>query len=981
MIDRYSNYMIRIIISILVMLFFVCGCTQKPPEGKPDVPVEPEKTDEDELRDFPEGYPELPEEPGNSAALSYSPLEGFYVEAEENAFWEDTTITMEPAKTATEAALASVHELIEDGNYPLGIYEIDAGLDDEDVIPGEYTVSVDPAVFDIDPRFYPCIRVYRIGDNGGYYECVSKYSDGKIVYRANQNCIIFYSISTGLVLATLITTYSMEEGRSLRYFYENNKNQWYAYERKNDYATYRLMYAMEDMDKDLAPVVKRMEEITESYNKKAVDLFEAYAEDFREEKDELLCMIEAQKKANPGKFIEDAINSDSEFQELKKQLYTPEIITKIADYTDLAFSYLKEQENVKMPLFVVDIICTPRKGDPSQAESTTRNVLHAGYIELNLSKVLQGNVDAGYNLLLTMTHELLHVCQERYRCFWADAVRYDEMVAANMEQRCWDYFVKEGKIPKGLSLEMAPTDRWCTLTLSIDSDQENNNEILKYQGYLLSRFIEYLSEKTGKHPDAGTLMNARISIIEPGITMPLKGVFKIPEKEIDAHYTYFVRKYREEMATRYNNGNYEFYYTEPTILAKGGKYRVDMRHYTVEGEKVIMAKYSSYIMGFRQPDTAPMTLLLVLDDDIHYQLPELLVIPYDKYKTFRKGAYIGAVDKDTLLQNRLHRNILNIHGYFKYKSDDKGSGYTIYVFNKTGKPGLSEDKDSLIISLPKNSVLADDKAIEGYLLRLEVKDGQTFDIELGQEYFEKEYTLEKKDIYGDRDIKEPLSITATLCEYVKDKDGNRMLGETSDPVSYVINEGTAPDSKDLVWAVDTLVYVTHSDNFAYVDEQYENHKPCSGCVFTGYDKAEYDYECGTDSCTLTSTIYGSEPEIIKKEIKFPPTVFNDPKQLDEWAIKQSENAIVQIAVYTAEDKEWGKSSDVIYSSGKKFGNAFEEVWPEANKDKTVLLPVFYHESGGLALVYRAMDRKDAQSVTRKHVEMDMEDYFNKGEWK
>ena len=988
MTDRHNKYMIRIINSLLVIMFFLCGCTQKPPEVEPDdPPVEPETISEDELRDFPEGYPVISDEPGNSAAFAYSPLEGFYVEAEENAFWENTTITMKPAETVTDAAFNSMNELVEDGIYPIGVYEIDAGLEDQDVIPGEYKVSVDPAVFDVDPSLYPCIRVYRIGDDGGYYECATEYTDGKIVYHANQNCVLFYSISTAIALAVVATGYILEEPRPLEYFYEYNKKSYYASERKNEYASYRLLYSMEDMDKEQAAITERMEEISQSYEKKADQLFKEHWENLKKADKDIPSMIVASKKTME-QLVEESINADSEFQELKKKLQTPEIITRIAEYTDLAFAYLKEQEKVKMPLFVVDITCTPKSGDPSQAESSTRNVLHAGYIELNLSKILHGDKEAGYNLLLTMTHEILHVCQERYRYFFADSIRYDEMVAADMEQRCWDYFVSEGIIPEGLNLELAPTNCMCTLMNSINShpDEEKNKELLKQQGYFLSNFIEYLVERTGKRPDAGTLMNARCEIAEPGVTEPLKGVFKISEKEMDAHFTTFVRKNREKLASRYNNKNYEFYYYEPIKLAKGGKYRVNIGRYLVEQGNVKSTIYSSYIVGFKQPDKQPMTLLLVLDDKIHFDLPELLVIPYDKYKTFGngRGAYIGALDTDTLNQNHMNRNILHIHGYFKYKSDEKSSGYTVYALDKTGTVTFSEDKDNLVIQMPKNSVAAADRVVEGYLLKLEIEDGETIEKELGQEYFEKEYTIKKKDIYGDKNIKEPLSVSATLCEYVKDKEGNRMLGETSDAVSFVINEGAATDTGDLVWVADTIIYVTHCDNFEDVKEYYENLEPCSGCVVVAWSEAEYDVECGNDSCTLTSTSYpssNSDPEISKDEIKFPPTVLSDPKKLDELALKESETTIVQYDIYTSEDKEWGKGSDIIYSSGRKYAKTFEEVWPEADKGKAVFFPIYYHYNGGIALVYHAMGSKDAQSVKLKHVEMTPEEYFNKGDWR
>ena len=1006
MTDRHNKYMIRIINSLLVIMFFLCGCTQKPPEVEPDdPPVEPETISEDELRDFPEGYPVISDEPGNSAAFAYSPLEGFYVEAEENAFWQDTNITMKPAETVTEDALNSINELVNDGVYPIGVYEIDAGLDDHDVIPGEYKVSVDPAVFDVDPSLYPCIRAYRIGDDGGYYECATEYTDGKIVYHANQNSVVEMAVALAIIYPFAKNLYDQDDQRALEYFYKSNKKSWYASERTNEYATYRLLYSMEDMDKDLGAISTRLEEISQGYAEKAEQLFKEHWEKLKKADQDIPDMIAASKKTME-QIVEEAINNDDEFQQLKKQLYTPEIITRIAEYADLAFAYLSEQEKVKMPLFVVDIICTPRSGNPSQAEATARKVLHAGYIELNLRQVLQGNNDAKYNLLLTMTHELLHVCQERYRYFFADSVRYDEMVAANMEQRSLDYYVSQGLIPEGLNLEMSPTDRWCTLKNSINSkpgEEENANskpgketktksksddnyyvELMKMQGYFLSNFIEYLVERTGKRPNAGKLMNARDSIIEPGVTEPLKGAFEIDEKEIDAHFTTFVRKNREKLAFRYNNGNYEFFYKEPTILEKGSKYRIDLEHFPVEQGNIRSVAYSAYITGFKQPDTEPMILLLAIDDDIHYNLPELLVIPLDKYKTFRKGAYIGAPDKNTLMQNQLHRNILNIHGYFKYKTDEKPSGYTVYALNKTGEVTFSEDKDNLIIQMPKNSVAAADRVVEGYLLKLEIEGGETIEKELGQEYFEKEYTIKKKDIYGDKNIKEPLSVSATLCEYVKDKEGNRMLGETSDLVSYVINEGAVEDTGDMVWVLDTLVYQDHWDNYDTCHEE-PDYSKCDGsdvcAIGGGYCEAR---DASADDAFIRfdkSSYYISSPNNIDYElnsVKLPPSIVYNVSDLVKWGSEISDNNIVHIDLYLPEVSGYSKKP-VVYSDGKKFGkNGFDDHLSDITQYKTIYVDIYSGDYFGF--VYRAISSKDAATYKVKHVDADPLGYENSVNW-
>ena len=965
--------LIKTINVILVIMFALCGCTKKPPEVKPDEPDEEIITeiDEDELRGFPEGYQELPQELGNSAALSYSPLEGFYIEAEENAFWQDTTITMKQVETVSDTVFDSINELIEEGMYPIGMFEVDGGLDDHEIIPGEYTVSVDPAIFNIDPDLYPCIKVFRIGDDGTSYECASQYVDGKIVYRADQNSVIEWAIASGLILSVFGGISYVEGQRSLEYFYKSNKKSMYTYEGKNNYASYRIFFNMQDMDKDQAELATRLEEIIDNYNNKADQIYKEYEDRIKDDNFGIPDLTNATKVMS--EVMKEAAMADEEYKQLAKQLKLPEIVKKVAEYTDLAFDYLKNQEDVEMPTGVVEITCTPKGGN--LAEASTRNY-HEGYVELHLAEVMNANRSANYNLLLTMTHEILHVCQQKYRYFFADSNRYDEMVAVNMEKRCWDYFVGQSVIPKDLKAELSPTSYWSTLKLPLN-DSCDKKEVMKNEGYLLSLFVDYLSERTGKTPDAGTLMKARSKIAEPGITEPLKSVFEIDEKEIDAHYTTFIRAHRKDLASQYNVKEREYKPNEPIQLAKGGKYRVMI---SPEGG------YSSEIQGFLQPDSKPMTLLMVPDEGIHYVHPELLLIPADSYKTFRTGAYIGPVDEDQLKEQNLYRDILHIHGYktgphIAETTGELYSGYMIYVLDKTGRVSLNEDDDSLIVKLPKNSVAAADKVVEGYLLKLETKDGNVIEKELSQEYFDKEYTIKKKDIYGDKDIKEPLSVTATLCEFVKDREGNRMLGETSDPVSYVINEGDAADTGDLVWAVDTIVYLTHEDNFEYCKEYYENLQPCDtpGCVVVACTDTEYDFECNNDSCTLTTTSHpssSSEPEAYKDIIKLPPAVLNGPKELDEWALKGSKDAFIMYSVYTSEMKEWGKGTGVTYSDGKNYGS-FEKNWPEIAKDKAVFILI----QGRLAVIYRAMNRKDAQSMSRKHVEMNVKEYFEKDDWR
>ena len=75
-------------------------------------------------------------------------------------------------------------ELESQGLYPVYAWEVDAGLADDEVIPGEFEVEIDLEALGIDPAFYPCLSVGRAGEDGGRvrerelrrpYACLGRY--------------------------------------------------------------------------------------------------------------------------------------------------------------------------------------------------------------------------------------------------------------------------------------------------------------------------------------------------------------------------------------------------------------------------------------------------------------------------------------------------------------------------------------------------------------------------------------------------------------------------------------------------------------------------------------------------------------------------------------------------------------------------------------------------------------------------------------
>ena len=74
--------------------------------------------------------------------------------ADENAFWQDTTISFKPVDETTEGIEDLEDRFYQDGFMMLSGFEVDAGLADDEFIPGQYDVEYDLSTTDIDPELY-----------------------------------------------------------------------------------------------------------------------------------------------------------------------------------------------------------------------------------------------------------------------------------------------------------------------------------------------------------------------------------------------------------------------------------------------------------------------------------------------------------------------------------------------------------------------------------------------------------------------------------------------------------------------------------------------------------------------------------------------------------------------------------------------------------------------------------------------------------
>ena len=740
---------------------------------------------------LPETEPVLKPDPGDkvvlgsSKAVNASPCPGVTVTAPKNAFWKDTEVRMTPLTKADGTLLNTVAALEEEGYMAIAGWEVDAGLADDEVIPGSYSVTLDLKALGISEVFSDYLCVYRVADDGSYYPYASRVENGKLIYSADQNSITLLVVGDWILRGLIVTGiiyygypivknwYNAEFTAPMKYFYDAGKKMS-ELTCSNKYGSYTLRWAPADLGIDEEANMKKMEEISAKYRARAQELYKQYEEDKLFNASNILNIFSRNKTVD--EVVLEAIQKDPEYLKLQKEINLPDTVDYAVGCIDMAYKYLKEEEYMKIPTNVVEITSTSAGGNLATAMSRK---VKTPWVEINLGAVQNGGQAARDTFLVTMVHEMLHVCQRGYRYFWTDSVRYDEMTAIVVERRAALHFKSEGIIDWGSKMEMNPTSYWSTLKLPVDKyyAPDNSTLVMQHEGYNLGEFIAFLEERTGRIMWGGRMMNAISSVKEGGISAPIMKLFDLNPTEFATCYKLFIRANKNALSKTYRDNEKEYDPYPYTWIEKGKAYHTEVRP---EGP------YSSAIRGFIQKQITPMILLMVPDGGFASDLPDTQLLPADPFTLFTKGAYIPALSDSVLDSQKRHRNILELTAGLNNVGDR--NGYYVYVLDKTKTPAMKEAKDDLVFTFPELSPAANTKVIDGFLLTIQTPGGGKIEKEISNSYFKKEYKLPKKDFFKDAEPNvDEIKLSFTLCEYVLTADGTKLMGEVSDPFSFTIH--------------------------------------------------------------------------------------------------------------------------------------------------------------------------------------------------
>lgn len=784
---KKTLYLQKAILLIFVFLFLLTGCGQeKPPiNNQPDNDLIPEDG--------------IPENNGNSKPIDITPFDGLHITAQENAFWSDATISCKLIDDSTENIRETEQKLYEDdGILMLAGFDIDAGLSADEYMPGNFNVEYDLSKTEIDPKYYEYLRVYRVGDDGKYYELTANVEDGVLKFSSNQNSVFLACVLIEALLA--IGTVAQSEYLERNVYFIKNGNETLKHDGKNNYGSWCIEWASDDIDPEFGKKLRRMSEIERRYVKEAEKKYredDMYSATNQMVLNQMMC-----------DYILNSIEKDEEHKKMSEQIEFPDAIREIDKLIGNAFRYLYQEEKMRMPFHRVPFKLI--RDQKKYYGLAINRALSSAYIDINLNYVNPVNANDMYNLQMTLAHELLHVCQVRYR-FPVDAVsdntRYDEMVAQFIEEDALAYFIRKDIIPESANLDLTRTDYWGNLRLPINGEEDSNldsgirNDELINSGYNLGSFLRYLCKKEGKRPWAHTIMKAR-SYFATGISGPLCDVFGIDERAFDMYFRNWIISNRSEIAKEamaYVMMNM-YGLDKSTTVEKGGKYHKDFIH---------SAGYFLNIRTFEiSKNEKDLKMLLVPDQNLLDVFPAANFGTGLEHKDITAGQYIDKFLKYSNASENCYLPVLEVQGYAGSNNVSVNTGYTIYVLDKTPSVSLYVTDEKLLIKLPEPEPVAADGVADGYIITLSTDNGLKKQKEITKDQFGSTAEISRNTLYNGNPDKD-VTVTVTLNEFFLDFDKNRIMGIESDKTELLVEkqkkEETAPKKEDEAFPEGTQV--------------------------------------------------------------------------------------------------------------------------------------------------------------------------------
>jgi hypothetical protein len=764
---------------------------------------------------------------GNSKAFRTETPYGITVSAEKGMLDKDREFKVEPITPEQYDSLdAALSEAEGSGSMIVGAWDLDAGMEDHEILPGDYKLEIDLEELGLDGEDYEFLHFYRVDDAGKWYEYQSECSGNIVSIEANQNSIIVTTLATLAVALPLYDAYMANQGGA--YFNPFTGTFDLKYQGK---AVMTVMLDRKSFLNDLQAVNEAHFSDLEEAAKNEVFLQIKKEEDldfkdFRE-------MNKAFQKewlkdpdlAGPArrifksfvkryeKLTKEKIEQDPDYNRIKRNLEdfknSPlntsdgrtelEAVEKTCEAALRAWQWLKEDQGLRMPKYKFRL----ELSSMDKAYGATQTpILGNPYMVISMTQIGRGSKLAYDRLLLTVCHELFHAVQRVYVSYALGTYKFDEMTAQDLEGIAYDHFREAEDNPitssREAALENLREAYWLAVPLndfdtSYPEGKLNGSNDRASSSYPTAPVVTWLRENGGqKYPDILSKYHGLWG--KRAVTTILKEAFSLDETGLTEAYHKFAESYqttlyKEALKPKVN----EVFAPLTKVSGDSGKKEVQLlnKNYTIRVRRVTPLKL--------REEWTQYALVLKYNDDYKETMSDFTITPLDKkegtdFREYADGLFFEPKewkDDETVYLMEVDGGTASTTEGMIWNSY---SGYTLYEIPAPETPEVTATDEEVSVKLPAFGEWPGHEIVDSYVITLRVGKADVLQQQvMKKDFYDEPVKIDISDlkIEGKKltaQEKKDLVLILQTCVEGTFKTEKPCLGPESDPVPLSMQE-------------------------------------------------------------------------------------------------------------------------------------------------------------------------------------------------
>ncbi len=774
---------------------------------------------------------------GNSRAFSLDPEPGVRVYAGENALDRDREFNI---ARLSDDLMDQYYREFEDSPDPdimlLGGWDVDAGIGPDEFMPVGFSMDFDLKQFGLPEELYENVVVYRRDAEGLWYEYATRLAGSILSIDSRQNCPITIGLSlvasklltAAVYLSPIIATKYLNDTGGLQlwsnplwfmeeypvYLEYSSEEAADRFDRRYSLSGYlpfkrkigTVKFRATEVDAIINEQISiRTQEITkgecktESFLKEVEDIAKLnYGANYtKEQYNQVYAVLRKSALLRDDKYCQ-LVKQQQDY--LKNRSITLPLIEKMKEIYVTAYKYLDIQTDLRMPSYNVDVYVT------SVDNNFTYTTYPFGYAYVVVDiKGLGTNRKATDDLLVTLTHELTHVCQREYCTSTLSCLKFDESTATLMEKYSAKYYFQHGIIEQ--EYEPRNGSKWGFLACELDeykyktqlkasADITSGRADSSECSYPYCQFVDYLIGKD--YPGDSLSWNRIFSaynswshyIDNYGIiyfSALLKAAFPSvsTDEDLTKQFTYFAKKNKVKFYeyARADKGKY-FSPTAGLEDKNGARTKIQNQNYTIKVRFLTPTKKAG------MTDSTKVAMLITQEAEFVHSLADHVFVPVGitNVETLRGGIFYPP---ETFSKYKDQAAILEIDGGTLPPSATKSLGeYRLWTLYAPDKVTPEKKNQQIRIKMPEMSDAAKEGHISGYRVTITPSRGGTkkefhWGIGIAGKYVSVNYSdvLDQdfmKSIRSGAEKEETVNFRVSVCEYIEDGDLTKHYGPESD---------------------------------------------------------------------------------------------------------------------------------------------------------------------------------------------------------